>query len=287
MWKKFLGGVVFGTGFAIAFVIVLNVALVRFIDRGPISMYSESGSELTEAPAIRDQEAFLGSQGTYDSRFSMDQTETLAAGDGSIVGQIESNGVGVEGVRLRLALNGTVKSAWATTDTNGVYTIRVPFGEYRIDGYELDFQSANAALPGKIDHPRNAYASEVFEVTDERSGEGLRLRYTDPIRKLSPHGDVKLSDGVVVTWAPYPGTSSYSVQVYESDQSRGFIGNNTLFTFADKPRVTEPSIDLLAHGAALQPGRYYLVEICAYDAQGQAISATTPQLEGRDFRVVD
>ena len=55
MWKKFLGGVVFGTGFAIAFVIVLNVALVRFIDRGPISMYSESGSELTEAPAIRDQ----------------------------------------------------------------------------------------------------------------------------------------------------------------------------------------------------------------------------------------
>ncbi len=264
---------------------------VRF---SPLPTYLETGQELTEASAISVDVAFLGTRSQHKGRFSMDRTEPLAPGDGSIVGVVESNGEGINGLQLRLALNGSLTSSWATTDANGVYVVCVPYGEYRIDGYEFDSRSAHDALPGKTDHWSNDCSSEVFEVTAERSGEGLRFRYVDTVGKLRPRGDVNLSDGLVVNWSPYPGASSYSVHVYGAEFARGYIDPahslDSLAYFAQPifhRQTTEPYVDLLAHGAKLQTGRCYRVELRAYGVPPDFFGPIAISHGVGDFRVVD
>jgi len=53
------------------------------------------------------------------------------------------------GFAVALALNDGVMSEWATTDASGKYAIGVPYGKYRIDGYELDYTVVHALLGGK------------------------------------------------------------------------------------------------------------------------------------------
>ena len=43
----------------------------------------------------------------------------------------------------------------AMTDAGGRYAVSLPYGKYRIDGYNLDYSIVDAVLSGKTDSPQN------------------------------------------------------------------------------------------------------------------------------------
>jgi len=61
----------------------------------------------------------------------------LANGPGLITGRISENNSAVMSCRIWLCLNGYLWTPSTTTDINGKYTFRVPYGEYKLTGYAL------------------------------------------------------------------------------------------------------------------------------------------------------
>ena len=149
MLKKFLNGLMFGTGFGIAFSVVVLLALTVIFPKfvgAPIT-YEKNVTTVPAAPKVA---RYLGSTGSYAGEFKNDGT--LTGGPGAIVGKAFVDGKALAGLKLRLALNSSVMSQWATTDTQGEYRVPVPFGEYIVDGFELDHASANqVASPSRAD----------------------------------------------------------------------------------------------------------------------------------------
>src|SRR5262245_16390990 len=127
MLQKFLHGLAVGAGFAVAMVVVtsaLSWTALSFwsADRGGVSV--SSSGEVDAPPQLSSARRFLGTTAIYSSDFFDHRSgETLAAGDGKIVGRVLRDEQPVGGVTLRLALNGRVTSQWATTDATGAYTV--------------------------------------------------------------------------------------------------------------------------------------------------------------------
>ena len=286
MLQKFLHGLAFGAGFAMAMMIVsslLGWAALWFwsADQGAVRFSSQR--EVDAPPQFSSTPRFLGTTGIYSRDFLDHRSqETLAAGAGRIVGKVLRDEQAASGVTLRLALNGRVTSQWATTDVTGTYTVAVPFGRYRIDGYELDSASAHRGLAGKVDFPRNRHSSGEFDVSQDSVGEGLTLRYVDPVVVLRPKGNVPSSAAVVVSWEPYPGAATYRVQLWELEGA----GDGMVFPWNERPQVAETFFDLTAAGVALSPGSDYTIEIHAMDANGRQLSQTARNWGEPDFRVV-
>src|SRR5262249_22940835 len=136
------------------------------------------------------KERFLGVLGTYSGKF--DRKAVLAAGPGTIAGTVKVDGKPAQGLRLRLVLNEGVMSQWADNDAPGRYVIPVPYGKYRIDGYELGYDTAGAVLAGKNDSPLNHrfHRGEPFIVAEGKPGPGLDLAYVAPVVKIGPKGAV-------------------------------------------------------------------------------------------------
>jgi hypothetical protein len=169
---------------------------------------------------------------------------------------------------------------------SGQYVVSVPFGKYRIDGYELDFESANSVLPGKIDHPGHWSMDYNFDVTPNRKGDGITLRFVDPIIKNIPKTRVSVADDMQIEWESYPGAEQYQLQVYEKTSPRE-LSNNALFDWRQRPVVMEPHIRLGELGIKLNAGHYYVVEISALNESGRMLSETPRKLTGYDFEVVE
>ena len=106
MLKKFLHGLAFGAGFAVAIIVVM----VMFVsdwgvttwfapgERGVVS----SGPEVDAPPALSEARRFLGSAGIYSGDSdAFRRGGTLAAGPGKIVGKVTSNGAPVATTQIR------------------------------------------------------------------------------------------------------------------------------------------------------------------------------------------
>ena len=102
-----------------------------------VNISSEPEEDVHFPPEISRSNKFLGATGFYSGDFSRGSSGVLSSGPGQIIGAAMVDGEPLEGLRLRLALNGSVMSQWATTGAAGRYEIGVPFGGYRIDGFEL------------------------------------------------------------------------------------------------------------------------------------------------------
>lgn len=276
----------FGAGFGIAFVVVVGIFLTYFfqprIERGT----GASGSTVHSPPRVQEQKRFLGSTSITSSEFSRDKRDnSLAQGPGEIIGQARENDRPVVGLKLHLALNGSVMSPWTTTNNQGSYFIRVPYGEYRIDGYEIDFETANVVLNGKIGHPQNAHSSTPFRVAQEEKGKGLNFRFVEPIKKILPKTRFSLAENVVISWEPYPGAAHYEVQIYEKSDPHAYVGRDAIFDWVSRPKVTDTSFDLNKHGVQMKANHFYFVEIHAHGPNRAILSHTGQMLQGYDFEV--
>ena len=256
---------------------------------GPRSV--SSGQVVSTPPEV--QEPFLGTSATFSGDFSGDlasmRNKVLAGGPGTIAGSVTSGAKPVPGLRLRLALNGAVMSQWAETDPSGKYSVGVPYGKYRIDGYELHYDTTTAVLGGRNDSPANyrSHQGEPFTVAEGQPGAGLDLEYVVPVVKVAPKGSVSAAKPVVLQWQPYPQAAAYWVSLREQSDERDYSSQRNVFDCCEPPIVTGTSLDLSQRGAQLKKGYVYTVEITALDASRRPIANSSRTGERPDFKVSD
>ncbi|MGZ9257564.1 MAG: hypothetical protein ACXW50_24310 [Candidatus Binatia bacterium] len=280
-----------GIGGILLFIAVLvGLAYFTFTSSSSIrfpSSESRSGETVSSAPEITEDDRFHGAHSRYTNGFSHDRSKTLDGGSAQFYGVVTVNKKPAPGIRLRLVLNGTVMSQWGKSDAEGKYLISVPPGKYRIDGYELDYSTANQALKGKTDNPQNIYDTAVIALDEKKVGRGPDLDFVDPVRKVGPFGEVSTAKPVVIEWKAYPGAATYEVQLFEQDDPRNFSGQKNVFDWNRKPVVSETSLDLQKHGVSLKKGFHYTVHVCALDGEKRRLSESTRSLRRADFLVTD
>jgi len=290
MFKKLIDGLIFGTGFGVAFVAVCIVAVYFILPSILENKYSTSEAvklnegEIKQPPSLNSSGRFLGSPGIYSGDFMDNREGVLSSGDGVITGTVLANENPVEGLKLRLALNGRVMSQWATTDKNGEYRVSVPYGEYQIDGYELNHSLANRLLPGKINHPENRHSTGTFRVSAGQEGHGLKFRFVDPIVKKLDKSKYSSSETVILKWEGYPGATEYTIQVYEKPDANSWKSND-LFHWPERPKVSETELDLSKYKVELKPGYFYSFEVRARNEKGSLLSDTYRDHAGFDFEI--
>lgn len=288
MLKRFLKGAVFGAGFAAALLVVQTAGFVILLPALSGRIIIPKPEEIGIPPDIGHEKRFLGTTGTYNGEFSHDGDRVLSEGPGRIAGSATADGEPVEGLRLRLALNGSVMSQWATTGADGRYEIAVPYGEYRIDGYELDRRTADATLPGRIGHPQNVFwSNDTFDVSNGAPGHGLTFRFVEPVVLDMPKTRYSTDEAVVIRWKPYSGANQYQVQIYEKTDPNAFDGRDTVFPRSDMPVVNKPAMNLGDYDIELKPGHFYRVAVEARADNWQVLSQTVDRYRGFDFEVVD
>jgi len=260
------------------------------VEPGAVVHFPPRGEKtVSAAPPIVQAERFYGTYATLAGEFSPASRQTvLAAGPGRLVGSVTSGGKPLQGLRLRLALNGAVMSQWATSGADGKYEVAVPYAKYRIDGYELDSSVVHAVLPGKIDGPRrHQHPQQMVDVAEGRPGNGLDFVFVDPVRKKGPHGDVSLAQPVIISWEPYPGASAYRIQVVEQKDPADYQSHQRLFDWRQQPVLRGTSANLGEQGIKLKKDYYYTVEIQALDENTRPLSEAPRQVHQADFRVVE
>ncbi|MEP7155689.1 MAG: hypothetical protein ABI905_07930 [Betaproteobacteria bacterium] len=292
MQRKTINTILLMLGSAIAGIIIFVAVVNRFM--GPdgkssraIGLFSKT-EIVSEAPPIKSDEEgkYLGSVGQVDGRF-VNRNNMLAAGKGRIDGNVSAGPIPVSGLRLRLALNEAVWSEWVVTDALGKYSISVPTGEYRINGYDLDPELVNKLLVGKIESPRNAISRDILKVSETVHGRGIDLDFVTPVVKVAPTGAVKVSAPELISWKPYPGASKYRLSLTEWNRPADYQSQRRLCDWSNCPSVVGTQIDLNAHGIKLTAGKYYSYDIDALDDLERAISRSQYGVGRTDFFAVE
>jgi hypothetical protein len=256
---------------------------------GEVRLMPGRQTTVTIAPPVADTDRFHGSHASFAGEFSpASRNKLLAAGPGKLVGSVTSNGKPLQGLRLRLALNGAVMSQWATSGADGKYEIAVPYATYRVDGYELDSSNVSSLLGGKIDGPRlQPFGRETVVVAEGSPARAIEFSFVDPVRKKVPGGDVSAAKPVVISWEPYPGASAYRIQVVEQKDPADYTSHQRLFEWRQQPVVSGTSADLAEQGVKLKKGYFYTIEIEALDDNRRKLSEAPRNFHKADFRVVD
>lgn len=284
MIKKFINGLVFGAGFTVSFLLICYLSfffIAPKIISSKIRHIAENVKTISSVPLFKNRKGYLGSTGSFSSEFHLDKNRILASGPGVIRGKISVNGSPEEGIKLRLALNGNVLSQWAVTNSTGEYIIQVPYGKYRIDGYELDKSAADNVLGGKIDHPQNPHSGAVQYIDKENEGYGLNFKFIDPvIKKIKKR--YPLSEDIVLAWEPYPGASQYSIQLFEKTDPN-IWSSKTVFPYSKTPVVSETEINLTALGISLKPNHFYILQVYAKDKNNTLLSESPRIYDDFDF----
>lgn len=260
------------------------------VDSGATVSFPPRGERTVgAAPPISEESRFLGSTGVFHGDFSPGSRQSvLAAGPGKLIGNVSSSGKPVQGLRLRLALNGAVMSQWTLSGADGAYEVAVPYGKYRVDGYELDSSVAHRLLGGKIEGPReHTHPQANVVVAEGKPARGLDFVFVEPVRKKGPEGDVSRTQPVVLSWEPYPGASGYRVQITEYQDPADYAAYKQLFPWREQPFTQSTNLSLAEQKVALKNGYYYMVQIQALDSKNRVLSETPRSFRKADFRVVD
>jgi hypothetical protein len=222
---------------------------------------------LLEPPPISQKaatEQYLGTPQILSGKFDRMSHDNLSEGPGTIAGKALVDGKPCSGLKLKLALNGKVWSQWAVTNTLGEYKIKVPYGKYRIDGWNLDEQSSDKVLPGKIHHPAGIFAMfESFSVDEKKNGKGPILYFVNPVKIIQPIGETVLSDDLILEWEPYPNAAFYRIQIRDHGEGWNLFGERIFKTSSDEPIVRDTKVTFKKIGADLIKAHYYAVTIWA------------------------
>lgn len=288
MFRKFLHGLAFGAGFTVASVMVLYA--YAYLSTAGLSNWNHVNEvpiqpTIQGPPDITTSKQFLGASGSYSGDFMDSAQQTLAGGPGRIDGTATADGKPVVGLRLRLALNGSVYSQWAETDEQGRYQVAVPYGEYRIDGYSLDHRSANRVLAGLIGDPLQGISRSAFMVAADEPGRGLSFRFVTPVKMHVGKRRFAQDEPVVITWDAYPGASQYRLDIAERTAPDDWRSTR-LFAFGQQPMTLDTRADLRDLGARLKPGKFYAVHIQALDDQLRILSETPRLGRGVTFEII-
>ena len=275
-------------GSAIAGILLFIAVLGTFAYFKFSEYFTEPYEQISTPPEISEKDRFLGTPRVHMSGFEYDTKKILTNGKAKFIGNITSDdGKPVVGLKLCLALNGNVYSQWATTDSEGKYEISAPPGNYKVDGYKLDYVNASEVLGGKTDYPYNPHSTGIIKLEAGQKTRAIDLRYVNPVDNIVPKGEFSLSNPVNISWDPYLNASYYRVQIVEQKNPRDYKSHVRLFKWEEKPFVNEPSLDLSKHGIKLKKGYFYSVEVEALDKDMRILSKSSGSFDSVNFRVVD
>ena len=294
MFRKFISGLLFGSGFMVAAIIFYTVWIL-WIWPLTIKMAFPDSELVESAPEVEQSSMglsfgknnYLGIYASYSGDFDGDSSKILASGPGEIVGNATISGNPAAGLKVRLALNGEVMSQWGEVDDEGHYAIKVPYGKYREDGFEIDSESANSVLAGKILHPGIHDYGNVFDVSENSNGKGVDFNFIDPVKVYNDKKSFSNDEDIIIKWEPYPGASEYVVQVSEIDKPYHVKGDSRWFKWRERPKVKDNSIDLRQLGHTVKPGYYYIIEIEALNDKSEVISESPWTRAGYDIYIKD
>lgn len=295
MLKKILNGVAFGAGFTVVFIVILEIyaeyifkpRYEREILAGSTSP-SPSRATVDVPPVLPKKATYLGPKSYYSPDFKLNKAVDLSAGPGIIVGSAHLNNKPLANLKLRLALNGTALSEWTETDKHGQYTVRVPFGEYRIDGFRFDSAITDSILAGKIENPVHNFKSGYFNVSEDTEGRGTLFRFVSPIEITVPKKRYRLNEPVKFHWSAHPGADNYIIQVLAKPDPYKFFGSSTLFRgWSNQPMTSETSFTLEPEKHGLKPGLFYNINVRALKNKNKPISKSATKHSGYDFEIAN
>lgn len=280
MWKKFIHGLIFGTGFALALILVfaayIHLILPYTFSDEPLGSSDET---VGYAPVIDEPSHYLGPSLIIIGDNSATML-VLDSGPGHISGSVTAV-TDPEGLKLRLALNGSLWSQWADVDSQGNYNISVPFGEYQVNGFELDFRSADKVLPNQISHPNQRLKTQSFVVSEEENGAGLALSFVEPVVKLSLVESYDNPKDVILRWQPYQGASKYLVRLSVKDSADA--SRSSSVDTQNKLIVETTELKLKEHSIPLEKSKYYTFEVLAADEFDRLLSKSVSKYGEYDF----
>jgi len=230
------------------------------------------------------REPYLGryrlSQGGLGSN-----ADTIPEGKGWIRGRITTTDRPISGLKFRVVLNGNAYSQWLISDQNGQYTIKVPYGEYEVSGFELDRETADAALSGLIDAQLWGVSGDSYTVAEFSSVDAVNFLFSKPIQKTTTKLEFNLSEPMILSWGAYPGSDYYEVQLWEAKSDYKYGYYRALFKVHLTPHTNTNSIDLKPFVEQLNPGHFYYFDVVAKDNNGRIISRTINKRETYDFAI--
>lgn len=295
MLKTLVKGFVFGTGFAVAWIVIMTIyaelvvpSLVEESEFTIDDLVSKAEQQVLDSPPeiVDDTPKFRGTPGMYPTEYSWGRAPVLAEGPARIVGSVDADGKPVQGLRLRLILNDTTNSHWAVSGDDGQYVLNVPPGDYQVTGFELDRNTADQVLAGFVDGPNfDGPFGDVIAVTEASPGTGLRFSYVSPVVKSVYREAFSLDDEIVLTWEPYAEAVEYKIQIEGRDKNNSPREIDTLFKWDQQPRTRESRFDLTPLASLLNSGYYYSYEVTALDADGNWLSKSDKRWGDYDFRV--
>ena len=285
MFRKFLNAIVIGVGFGIGFAVVIGISLKIYTDEVLESQFSNPTLETSDVPEIKPSAKFLDSTGRTSNGFKYRDSSILSAGPGKITGKVLANNKPLEGLQFRLALNGAAQSQYTITDEDGQYTVNVPYGTYRIDGYQLNMDTAHKVLTGYINEPYMEHVSDKFEVDSNQVGRGITLEFVKAIKKDISEKVYSVSEPIILEWETYPGASHYSIQLFEKEDPYKMRGNRGIYSLQSLPTTRKPLVNINDYGKLLKPKYFYTVRITAFNSKGKILSYSPKQYYGYDFEI--
>jgi hypothetical protein len=227
-------------------------------------------------------------------------------------GRITLERTGAEGVELYLILNGKYKVEHLISDSRGVFEVRLPAGNWRINSIavsewhrrpgdrNLVLFSGHEPTKGAGQYTRNSlFMGDGLEVslpgTSNVIPVELELRDTlsltwpprsDSIGIRAGHGSVPDADfsAAAIAWQPVKGASEYEVQIAQVTHE----GTTTRFSpilMRRLPGLTLPLASLPQGSASSAPAAEYSVHVYAFDAEGKLLTENSTDLDDRMFKL--
>ncbi|SHH94337.1 carboxypeptidase-like regulatory domain-containing protein [Ferrimonas marina] len=232
----------------------------------------------------RDAKGFLGAYVQFPGQ-SYHGKQSVGSGSAVLQGSARVEGIPQPGLKLRLYLNGSRATEWATTDSQGSYSIPLPAGEYRISGFELARDSADELLLGLI-HKAPYRFNQTFTLADGQTGTGLDFRFVTPVRRTLQQTEYRVDEPIPVQWQAYLGASYYKIQVLEIEDPYEEGGVQRIFPFGDRPRTITTELDLRELYDGFKPGYFYRYVITAFDEQDRPIASSGRKHVDVDFLIL-
>lgn len=233
---------------------------------------------------------------------SPDALPTVPEGDGYLQGRFEINGEPVPGIELYAVLDETYKTRLATTDARGVFTFRVPPGDYSLSmvatetwrdqpagGPYLIATGKEPVLPDHGTYSSRSHASRGgLKVSAlEAPGEpAFTLSIRPQMKVLWPPKDAadQPVDAATATiqWEPHPGAQQYNVTI--SHVTRTGSGSRSWSGVVSKVVRGESSLPLSSlQTIPADNDMEYLVEVAAFDADGNYLSESAGWADESSF----
>lgn len=298
------------TGVALSFVGAILVAAALLVSatrytpvRGTEVRSEQLGPTALQRP-FHGYVSFGGGSDTFDLPAPPSGPEWLR-------GRITLDGAGVEGVKLSLILNSKYKVDDVTSDSRGVFEVRLPAGSWYINSIEVsewntkpidrdlllfsDREPTKAANQYMRYDPFRERGLEISLPLTENAipvklelRDALALAWPPRSHSFETGEDASVPDAdfstAAIAWRHVEGASEYEVQIAQVTRE----GMTTVFSPILMRRLTGQALSLASlprRSASNAPADEYAVHVYAFDANGKLLTESGPDLDDWRFKL--